>query len=106
MKEEIKWFEKNKLEFLKRAREIICIGNPSLGCDLNQLIKENDERMSAVSWFLYYYILLEINIKNYKEYSKPSNYHAETLESIEESFISNKIQFNAAWENILNLDLR
>ena len=106
MKENIKWFEENKIDFLDRARKIITVGTPSVGCDLNQLIRDNDTRMTAVSWFLYYYMLLEANIRSYKNFSKPSNYDAETLETIKESFINNKKQFNAAWENILNLDLR
>lgn len=106
MKENIKWFEKNKLNFLERIRSVISVGNPALGCDLNQLIKENDKRMNAAAWVLYNYINLEANIQNYKEYSKPSNYDEETLEAIKESFMYNKEQFNLAWENILNLDLK
>lgn len=106
MKKEIKWFEENKLEFLEKARKVICVESPALGCDLNQLVSENDTRMNAVSWFLYYYMLLEANIQNYKEYSKPSNYDEETLETIKESFMYNKEQFNLAWKNILKLDLK
>ncbi|MGN1327657.1 MAG: hypothetical protein ACI4VQ_06270 [Clostridia bacterium] len=106
MKENIKWFEKNKLDFLERIMSVISVGNPALGCDLNQLIKENDKRMNAAAWVLYNYINLEANIKNYKEYSKPSNYDKETIESIKESFEYNKSQFEIAWENMLKLDLR
>lgn len=106
MKENIKWFEENKLDFLDRAIKIITVSTPSVGCDLNELIRENDKRMTAVSWFLYYYMLLEANIKSYKNFSKPSNYDSETLEAIKESFIDNKAQFDAALENILNLNLR
>lgn len=104
IKQTIKWFEDNKLEHLEKAQKTISIGKPSLGCDLNQIIKENDQRMDAVSYFLYYYQLIEMDIKNYKFYSKPSNYDEETIQTIEEQMISNYEQYENALENINNIN--
>lgn len=105
LKKYAKWFEENKLEILGKVQEIINVGAPALGCDVEQLIIENDKRMNAASWVLYYYILIEANIKNYKEYSKPSNYDEETLLQIEEFFQFNKQQFELALENLNNLKI-
>ena len=105
LKKYIKWFEENKLEILDKVRTTISVGSPSLGCDVEQLVIENDNRMNAASWVLYYYILIEANIKNYKEYSKPSNYDEDTLLQIEELFQFNKKQFELALENLNNLNI-
>jgi hypothetical protein len=105
LKKYAKWFEENKLEILGKVQEIINVGAPALGCDVEQLIIENDKRMNAASWVLYYYILIEANIKNHKEYSKPSNYDEETLLQIEEIFQFNKQQFELALENLNNLKI-
>lgn len=105
LKKFIKWFEENKLDLLERVQKTITVGSPAVGCDPEQLVKENDVRMNAASWFLYYYILIESNIKNYKEYSKPSNYDEDTLMQIEETFNFNKTQFDLALENLKNLKI-
>ena len=105
MKKYTKWFEENKLEILDKVQRTITVGSPALGCDVEQLVIENDKRMNAASWVLYYYILIEANIKNYKEYSKPSNYDKDTLLQIEELFQFNKQQFELALENLKNLQI-
>ena len=105
MKKYMKWFEENKLDWLDRVQRTITVGSPALGCDVEELVIENDKRMNAASWFLYYYILIETNIKTYKEYSKPSNYDEDTLMQIEESFKFNKEQFELALENLKNLKI-
>lgn len=102
----MKWFEENKLELLDRVQRTITVSSPALGCDVEQLVKENDERMNVASWVLNYYILIEANIKNYKEYSKPSNYDEETLLQIEETFKFNKEQFELALENLKNIQIK
>lgn len=105
LKKYMKWFEENKLDILGKVQEIISVGAPALGCDVEQLVIENDKRMSAASWVLYYYVLIEANIKTYKEYSKPSNYDEDTLQQIEETFQFNKEQFELALENLKNLQI-
>lgn len=105
LKKYMKWFEENKLDILDRVQRTLTVGSPSLGCDVEELVKENDERMNAASWVLYYYALIEANIKNHKEYSKPSNYDKETLLQIEEIFQFNKEQFELALENLKNLEI-
>ena len=105
LKKYMKWFEENKLDFLDRVQRTITVGSPALGCDVEQLVIENDKRMNAASWFLYYYILIEANIKTYKEYSKPSNYDEDTIQQIEETFKFNKEQFELALENLKNLKI-
>ena len=103
-KQIIKWFEDNKIEHLEKAQKTISIGKPALGCDLNEMVKEDDERMNAVSYFLYYYQLIEMNIKNYKIYSKPSNYDEGTIEIIEEQMLSNYEQYKNTLENMENIN--
>lgn len=105
LKKYMKWFEENKLDLLDRVQRTISVGSPALGCNVEQLVVENDKRMNAASWFLYYYILIEANIKTYKEYSKPSNYDEDTLKQIEETFQFNKEQFELALENLKNLKI-
>ena len=100
IKEIIKKFEENKLEHLERARMIITVGKPSLGCDVEQLVLDNDKRMALVSWFLNCYWLLEANIKNYKNFSKPSNYDSETIEMIKEQLKYNKEQYDLVVEEV------
>ena len=102
IKQIIKEFEENKIDILYKAQRIISVGQPSLMCDVEDIVRDNDKRMSLVSWFLYYYGLIESNIKNYKEYSKPSNFDKETLEMIEENLIVNKQQYDNAVESIRN----
>lgn len=104
VKQIIKWFEDNKIEHLEKAQKTISVGTPSLGCDLNEMVKEDDERMNAVSYFLYYYQLMEMNIKNYKNYSKPSNYDEETIKMIEEQMLSNHEQYNNTLEHMSNIN--
>ena len=105
MKKYMKWFEENKLDILDKIQRTITVGSPALGCDVEQLVLENDKRMNAASWCLYYYILIEANIKAYKEYSKSSNYDEDTLMQIEETFKFNKEQFELALENLKNLKI-
>lgn len=104
IKQIIKWFEDNKIEHIEKARKTICVGNPSFGCDLNEMVKEDNERMDAVSYFLYYYQLMEMNIKNHKNYSKPSNYDEETIIIIEEQILSNYEQYEKALKNICDIN--
>lgn len=101
IKQIIKEFEKNKLEHLERARMIITVGEPSIGCDVEEIVIDNDERMNLVSWFLSVYYLMEVNIKNYKDYSKPSNYDKETIEMIQEQIQYNNQQYNLVVEKLL-----
>lgn len=68
------------------------------------MIKEDDQRMDSVSYFLYYYQLIEMNIKNYKFYTKPSNYDEETIQMIEEQMISNYEQYKNTLENMSNIN--
>ena len=63
MKKYIKWFEENKLDWLDRVQRTITVGSPALGCDVEQLVLENDKRMKAASWVLYYYILVLFFLK-------------------------------------------
>ena len=53
-------------------------------------------------WFLNCYWLMEASIKNYKEYSKPSNYDEETIRMIEEQIQYNKQQYDSVTEKILD----
>lgn len=98
----IKEFEKNKLDYLEKAKIIISVGEPSVGCDVEELVIDNDKRMNLVSWFLECYWLMEANTKNYKEYSKPSNYDEETIQMIEEQLQYNKQQYDLVCEEILS----
>ena len=100
IKEIIKEFEENKLEHLERARMIITVGKPSLGCDVEQMVLDNDKRMDLVSYFLNCYWLMEANIKNYKKFSKPSNYDSETIEIIKEQIEYNKQQYDSVVEKV------
>lgn len=95
-------FEKNKLELLERARMIITVGKPSLGCNVEELVIENDKRMNLVSWFLYYYNLLEVDIKNYKYYSIKSNYDEETIQRIIEKIDFDISQYKEAVQQIID----
>lgn len=104
IKKIIKWFEDNKFEHLGKARHTISIGNPALECDLNEMVRDNDKRMNAVSYFLYYYQLMEMNIRNYKIYSKPSSYDEETLEIVKEQMYSNYETYINTLENIKKIN--
>lgn len=60
--------------------------------------------MNAVSYFLYYYQLMEMNIRNYKIYSKPSSYDEETLEMVKEQMYSNYEIYINTLENIKKIN--
>ena len=60
--------------------------------------------METVSYFLYYYNLMELNIENFKKYSKPSNYDKETMEMVESQLLFNKSEYDNALKKIKNFN--
>lgn len=103
VKQIIKWFEDNKIEHLEKAQKTISVGTPYLRCNLNEMIKEDNKRMNAVSYFLFYYQLIEICIKNYSNYSKSSNYDEETIKMIEKQMLSDYEHYKNTLENMENI---
>lgn len=103
IKEIIKWFNDNKIEDLEIARKFVIVSEPSLDCDIGELIRDNDMRMNTISMFLYYYQLLEINILNYKKYSKASAYDKETLDIIYEQITYNIEEYKNIIDKIKEL---
>lgn len=100
VKEIIKEFTKNKLKDLEKCINTLKVGEPSCDADIQNIILENYKIMRNSSNFLYYYMLLELNIINHKKYSKEYDY--ETVEEIEENLLENYNQYLSAKEKILN----
>lgn len=97
-------FKKNKLKDLSMTQKIISVSEPSIGCNVNELIIDDAKRMETVSYFLYYYNLMELNIENFKKYSKPSNYDKETMEMVESQLLFNKSEYDNALKKIKNFN--
>lgn len=97
-------FKKNKLNDLSMAQKILSVAEPPIGCNANEIIKDDAIRMETVAYFLYYYNLMELNIENFKKYSKPSNYDKETIEMIESQLFFNKAEYDNALKKIRNFN--
>lgn len=82
----IKKFNKNKLDDLSRLEQILTIGSPRFGANLNELIKETDDIIRFARTFIYYYRLMEMSIINLKTYKDDKDTLQNIYECVEENY--------------------
>lgn len=76
-----KEFNERKLKDLETVHRKLAAGSPRFGADAGATAFEQGEIMNNCSSFIYYYMLLEFNIKNLNIYKDDK----ETLEEINNS---------------------
>lgn len=77
----IKEFNERKFNDMEIVHKRLSTGTPRFGAPINQVVLENGEIMNKCSSYLYYYMLIEMAIKNLKVYKDDE----ETLRDIRES---------------------
>ena len=95
----LKEFNERKIKDIEIIQRKLATGTPRFGAPLDQVVFENSEIMNKCSSFLYYYMLIEMSIKNLKTYKDDK----ETLRDINETMEEYYAQYNMLIDQIKEL---
>ena len=96
----IKEFNERKLSDIEIVQRKLATGSPRFGAPIDQIVYENSQIMNLCSSFLYYYMLIEMAIKNIKIYKDDK----ETLKDIHETITEHHKQYKIIIDKIKELE--